>query len=167
MKIVSNGKALEIPSCTSQDIYSTEEQVVGRWIDGKPIYQKTVLTTAPSESNKYYAILSNVDHVISYKGYLYGLNYASASYVINQFCIPNRDFWVAVTNEHKAAIAIVTTLNIHFNKPVVLTIEYTKTTDQATISTSEILSAYPDVISTADLEEPKTAYASSGAKIAN
>ena len=30
MKIVSNGKILEIPSCSSQDIYSLEEQVVGQ-----------------------------------------------------------------------------------------------------------------------------------------
>lgn len=39
MKIVSNGKTLEVPSCSSQGIYSTEERVVGRWIDGKPLYR--------------------------------------------------------------------------------------------------------------------------------
>ena len=37
MKIVSDGKVLEVPGGVSQDIYSTEERVVGRWIDGKPL----------------------------------------------------------------------------------------------------------------------------------
>jgi hypothetical protein len=29
-------------------VYSTTEQIVGRWVDGKPIYQKTVQYTMPS-----------------------------------------------------------------------------------------------------------------------
>ncbi len=31
--------------------YSTEEQVVGEWIDGKPLYQKTIKGTLPTSIN--------------------------------------------------------------------------------------------------------------------
>ena len=30
------------------DLYSTDEKMIGQWIDGKPIYQKVVQTTIPS-----------------------------------------------------------------------------------------------------------------------
>ena len=29
----------------AKEVYSTEEQVVGTWIDGKPIYRKVIMTT--------------------------------------------------------------------------------------------------------------------------
>lgn len=38
-----------LPSVMSRRMkYSTEEQVVGEWINGKPLYQKTIQTTLPS-----------------------------------------------------------------------------------------------------------------------
>lgn len=42
----------------SQFNYSTEEQVVGKWIDGKPLYQKTVTGTV--SNNGYLTIPSNI-----------------------------------------------------------------------------------------------------------
>lgn len=44
MKIISNGRSLELGSgggSASED-YSTEEQVIGTWIDGKPIYRQII-----------------------------------------------------------------------------------------------------------------------------
>lgn len=54
--------------------YSTDEQVVGTWVDGKPIYQKTILfnpvmyvsSTAWSATNE---DVSNVENIISGEGY--------------------------------------------------------------------------------------------------
>lgn len=42
-----------LPGCTPRWMkYSTEEQVIGQWIDGKPIYQKTYLVTIPTRGNQ-------------------------------------------------------------------------------------------------------------------
>lgn len=51
MKIISNGRSLELGSgggSASED-YSTEEQVIGTWIDGKPLYKRCFLTNIPSQ----------------------------------------------------------------------------------------------------------------------
>lgn len=54
------------------DIYSKEERVVGRWIDGKPIYQKTYVdleaksTASGTATYTYYDISDlNIDRVVS------------------------------------------------------------------------------------------------------
>lgn len=51
--------------------YSTEEQVVGEWINGKPIYEKTINTGAfPSNSEKDVAHgISNIENIITYFGF--------------------------------------------------------------------------------------------------
>lgn len=56
--------------------YSTEEQVIGTWIDGKPLYQKTVNCGAlPNATTKNIAHgISNLNHVINYKGWCYNIN---------------------------------------------------------------------------------------------
>ncbi len=54
------------------DLYSTEEKMIGQWIDGKPIYQKTVdCGDVPNSQQKTItAGLSNVDKVVSLDGIL-------------------------------------------------------------------------------------------------
>ena len=50
--------------------YSTKEQVIGQWLDGKPIYQKTINTGAlPNKTTKTVAHnISNIDIVIEIRG---------------------------------------------------------------------------------------------------
>lgn len=55
--------------------YSTEEQVIGKWIDGKPIYQKTIQATAPTPSGStpgisYISLGVSVGKLIGYHGML-------------------------------------------------------------------------------------------------
>jgi len=46
--------ASPMPSVMSRRFkYSTEEQIVGEWIDGKPIYQKTITATSCSAGYNY------------------------------------------------------------------------------------------------------------------
>ena len=37
---------------STNDIYSTEEQVIGRWIDGKPLYRKVIMANNYSIPNR-------------------------------------------------------------------------------------------------------------------
>ena len=62
------------PAVNRMNTYSTEEQIVGTWIDGKPIYQKTIqLTGNGSDTDEYRNFsefgINNVDLVIDYLGY--------------------------------------------------------------------------------------------------
>lgn len=58
--------ASPLPSVMSRRFkYSTEEQVIGTWIDGKPVYQKTVSITNPVSGD---TLLSNVANLISATG---------------------------------------------------------------------------------------------------
>lgn len=41
--------------------YSTDEQIVGEWIGGKPLYQKTITSTVPTDSNDTEISLSSLD----------------------------------------------------------------------------------------------------------
>lgn len=40
--------------------YSTSEKVVGKWIDGKTLYQKTIPFTTPSPTTNYVAVTENI-----------------------------------------------------------------------------------------------------------
>ena len=53
--------------------YSTEEQIVGSWIDGKPLYQKTIDCGAlPNAGSKSIAHgISNLKRIINFYGYAY------------------------------------------------------------------------------------------------
>lgn len=139
MKIISNGKTLEVPSCVSQDIYSLEEQVVGRWIDGKALYKRTFLVQTPSanierpiftlenaefkELRGYFTSGSNANMPLNFNGS--GNSYAVIySMEGNIVCL--------VGNENYA------------NKPMIVTGLYTKSTDQPTIELPSSLTATPE-----------------------
>ena len=53
-------------------IYSTEEHIIGKWIDGRDLYQKTLdLGTMPNNAAKNVAHgISNLDFIIDYRGFV-------------------------------------------------------------------------------------------------
>lgn len=111
-------------------VYSTEEIVVGRWLDGKPIYKKTItiqidgasdITNAPHN-------ISNLDNVIRYEAFFKEgtttrympqfYNDMSPTYAINVYLIGSELVQVVYGQWAK---------NI---KPLIYTtLYYTKTTD--------------------------------------
>ena len=54
---------------SENQIYSTDEQVIGKWIDGKPIYRKVVILSTAPDINMHGLTLShgisNIDRAIS------------------------------------------------------------------------------------------------------
>ena len=108
--------------------YSTDEQIVGTWIDGKPIYQKTVdCGTLPNTAYKTVAHgISNLDTVLK----AWGIGWNNSS---GRILLPFMD------DESPARIAIAadaTTVfigsrqfdaSMYTNSAV--TVQYTKTTD--------------------------------------
>jgi hypothetical protein len=59
----SNAPSMRLVEEMTKDIYSTKEQVIGTWIDGKPLYRK-VINATPTISNSSYQTIS-IKHNIS------------------------------------------------------------------------------------------------------
>lgn len=133
--------------------YSTTEKVVGKWIDGKPVYQKTIVVTDFStptkedEQCKYFTIDTaslSIDHVLNMSGFL-RFSYKSDRTVWNYRFInstivyPGEQFdtWEKAktlsiygsTNSNTISITIGNIPFNYYDKSLYVTIQYTKTTD--------------------------------------
>lgn len=108
--------------------YSTEEQVVGTWIDGKPIYQKTVNCGAlPNNTSKDVAHgISDIDKATA----VYGYGFTSTGGIIPlPYVVPG-----SYATEYVALSANRTNVSIGTGKDRssltgYVTLQYTKTTD--------------------------------------
>ena len=100
--------------------YSTEEKVVGKWIDGKPIYEKVFEIGA--KSSNYTFTIKNLDKIINYTG-----NCIISSYnrpiPYNQIQYSN----FLIINDYKDGNVQLTTSLSYTD--CFLVIQYTKTTD--------------------------------------
>ena len=107
--------------------YSLEEQVVGEWIDGKPIYQKTFVTTSPSTpcAQIISKIADNYETCINFWGIMHGssVNRMVTGNTIGgghneyiELWSNGNDIWACVDSSH-------------YSKPLYVTVQYTKTTD--------------------------------------
>lgn len=113
--------AMEIGSDTD---YSTTEKIIGTWIDGKPLYQKTFTGTSSStaDANTDITIADNVERVIYVWGMQdYGTNNSNPFgnyFTTNDY----QSAWIVTGN----ILRLRTTVT---SKPYIVTIQYTKTTD--------------------------------------
>lgn len=102
--------------------YTTEEQVIGTWIDGKPIYRKVINKghyTFTNGDNKFAHGISNLGDVVDIK---YTMFFSNA----NQYYI----HWSAIASKIATNTDVILSANGDntFDKLKII-IEYTKTTD--------------------------------------
>lgn len=140
----------------SSDVYSTEETVVGTWIDGKPIYRKVYVTTSSSTAVNVADTSSyNVDVCVK----LYGIIQSSQTSAKHKQKIGDGNvngsasLWIRDSG-HIAMVAKGGTSSpaIYDGQPVIITFEYTKTTDTATIaipSAAAMMAAYEEGVNEA------------------
>lgn len=115
--------------------YSTEEKVVGTWIDGKPIYRKVYYATYPSTiiDTNINIGFNNWDEVITLKGLSFstsdhsvfpipGIRYYQGTLAGLQLSIVDRN------SDWKPNTFYVYTENFAIDKCIII-FEYTKTTD--------------------------------------
>ena len=109
------------------DIYSTDEKVIGTWIDGRPIYQKTLdIGSASGNSNISHGI-SNLDMITN----AYGSFLQSGTYrqklpkIVNGNTAWSADFADFTDTSFSLSIGSA----IGTATKVSITLEYTKTTD--------------------------------------
>lgn len=108
--------------------YSTNEQIVGKWIDGKPLYQKTINCGAlPNNTVKTVAhSISNLDYIIGWSG---TASQSTGIYIefpyVNIITLGNScNVWIDKTD-----ISIETASDLRHYTKSYITIQYTKTTD--------------------------------------
>lgn len=107
--------------------YSTTEQVVGEWLDGKPIYQKTINFGAlPNNTTKNVAHeISNLDYVVE----MYGVSSDGSIQACLPYVNPASLSNAVSIKINGSNIQIVTASNMSTFTKTYITIQYTKTTD--------------------------------------
>ena len=104
-------------------IYSEEEQEVGVWTDGKPLYQKSFSGTTLTSGNATSIMsASNIDSIIGVSGYV--------NDGTSQYCIPYRDGGDYMSAYRTSSDVFTNYSNYFRGKNFILTLQYTKTTDQ-------------------------------------
>ena len=114
----------------SENNYSTEEKVIGTWIDGKPLYRKVITNLkSPSQKDVWKDIYveSNADMLMVEKLLIYysddkilELNYYSGAGILYAI------------NKNAIQLYIYTNELAYGNKDLLLIVNYTKTTDSGT-----------------------------------
>ena len=124
-----------VGTLNKKDTYSTEEQVIGTWIDGKPLYRKVLVGTVPTVSES--GTWNSVDVPIGVEN----IN-AKTAHVVDAFfyqtigdaCI-TLPFFSNSDNRVKALVTSSGNVNIASNGhafngcTAYVTIQYTKTID--------------------------------------
>lgn len=125
-------KIVGLKFCAATACYSTEEQIVGRWIDGKPVYQKTYVVDIPTRVTQVVIDnftlsnyqLCNSDVCIAIGGVYDGRQYAGSSPEGGLSIIPSMyDNLSLLVKTYNSDAGWAYPMN------VIATIQYTKTTD--------------------------------------
>lgn len=112
---------------SSGDDYSTDEKVIGTWVDGKPLYRKVVNVTSPL--NNGWGTVTNIgelDTMVSAKAFLF---HSGSNYYLPLPYYENSNLYALVLYYKNGNVSVNINGNAFFSKPITLIVEYTKTTD--------------------------------------
>lgn len=127
--VLEGVEGVDVDTEDSEIIYSIDETVVGRWIDGRPLYQKTIVgITTPSKVSGEKLTPLDIEDLDVCWVYDYFLYQAST----NSYMSVNYANYVAVSIEDKQLRLYVLNATLA-SMPTCVTIRYTKNTDIATI----------------------------------
>lgn len=109
--------------------YSTSEQVIGTWIDGKPIYRRTInFTTASSAVTVYASGISDIKSIVKQDGFI---DRGDGWYMPLNFSrwdsSPSDLIGTMIKNDGTVNVFINDAF--YYGKDVYVTLDYTKTTD--------------------------------------
>ena len=120
--------------------YSTEEQIVGEWVDGKPLYQKTItgqlfpLSSWNTAIEKNYACnythnISNIDYIINIFGFAYWSGDNTRYVIMGNNCDTRMDCTKTILKLLVPKTGIISPYTDYASAIYNITIQYTKTTD--------------------------------------
>lgn len=114
------------------DLYSTEEKMIGQWIDNNPLYQKTIETIIPSVGVSKVIDSDVTKQLVNYYGY-YVNGDETGRRIIPNIVVDSsgKATQLKVTQTYVSGITISTSNQYEVNCNAYITIQYTKTTDSA------------------------------------
>ena len=129
------------------NMYSTDEKIIGQWTDGKPIYQKTFVTTMPNctkdgtTATKSIDVGASVEKYIKMEGEIFSTSSSSAKHIpwyvqtasggsLLRTTVAGHDN-TASTSSAKNKVIIGLDYTSYSNLACQITVQYTKTTDSA------------------------------------
>ena len=118
---------LDVEKANAQQNYSTTEQVIGTWIDGKPLYRKTInFGVLPNNTTKdVNHSISNLERVIA----LYGTTDNGTTHLTIPYIATIGLNYSITLNCNKTSVTAVTGSDRTAYTNTYIVIEYTKTTD--------------------------------------
>lgn len=126
MNIIVNGDSVEIPE-KANEVYSTDEVIVGTWIDGKPLYRRVIKGSFSNVSiYKYYNFSEEISPV-KMQGVVFS---NSGSVLALPYIRPSGEWTYANYDSNNKRIIVFTDYDRHANQPFTFIIEYTKDSDQ-------------------------------------
>ena len=135
--VTTVGQAInDLALSKTSDNYSLEERIVGTWVDGKPIYQKVILDTMPSNLTEKDVNL-NLQNIDKYL-YLDARKIVDGNFTQNSnvggFYFDKTDFFNVYLGTASTSTAHVRGGSSWPIRPYnfYIVVQYTKTTDQAT-----------------------------------
>ena len=120
------------------DYYETTEKIVGVWTNGKPIYQLTIIDTMPKVTTAGTYVTKNITPSISNVDLIFVKN----SFVIDSGSISRpmpytlNSGYQSKVSAAKTYLQVSSAIAEHSQRPVYITIQYTKTTDAANSATT-------------------------------
>lgn len=106
--------------------YSTDEHVVGTWIDGKTLYEKTISFTVPSNSYDYFDTnITNYGTCISYEGVIVTEDNSVLNVNFNRYDTMDKTFYTAMLSDSRFFFR---TYTAYSNAIAYITLRYTKST---------------------------------------
>ena len=125
--LIGNIKGKDGESFTN---YSKDEQVIGKWVDGKPLYRRYFnFTTGSKSGNQYIMNIPNYSDIERITN-IYGTYFHKSSSGVAIYSNINMKDQIQTWIENgKIAVA---TISNYYNSDVHLFIEYTKKSDTAT-----------------------------------
>lgn len=113
-----------------KEVYSTDEQVIGTWIDGKPLYRRVVEFNSGSIGSHTIGTLSNdvsanIDKLVAYDGMYYLSGFSTVKINLYFSSSENSNIYTTTAGDIKEFHQN----SSYNNKTIILTFLYTKTTD--------------------------------------
>lgn len=107
----------------SKNVYSTDEKVIGTWIDGKPLYRKVIEFSSFTVGSMVDHNIPNIDHVHLGTG---TCAIRHDGWVLQNYYVNDADRFLQLTNKTQLHSTYGTSMNI---AKFIFVVEYTKTTD--------------------------------------
>lgn len=115
---------------SSSHNYSTEEQIVGTWVDGKPIYEKTLIFENQYLANGFTDLahgISDIDIYIDLKGNYKNLENSNLL-LLSHLNVNSLGVSIGAWCDNTTKIRILAGSDMAGNYNIYLTVQYTKTT---------------------------------------